>query len=146
MLKEITRSGTARRASRELDRSDLFGKTGTTNDAQDAWFVGYQPTRVAAVWVGYDNPRNLGEHATGSGLALPIWIDYMAPTLKDVPQASLVPPPGMVSEGGEWYYQEFTPGNGIDSIGLDEVATLPGAITPAVDQSERKDILQMFRE
>ena len=146
MLKEITRSGTARRASRELDRSDLFGKTGTTNDAQDAWFVGYQPTRVAAVWVGYDNPRNLGEYATGSGLALPIWIDYMAPTLKDVPQASLVPPPGMVSEGGEWYYQEFTPGNGIDSIGLDEVATLPGAITPAVDQSERKDILQMFRE
>ena len=146
MLKEITRSGTARRASRELDRNDLFGKTGTTNDSQDAWFVGYQPTRVAAVWVGYDSPKNLGNHETGSGLALPIWIDYMAPTLASVPEATLVPPPGVVEQGGEWYYSEFTPGHGgIASIGLDGTSEIQTTATPAVNQAERKDILNLFR-
>ena len=146
MLKEITRSGTAQRASRELDRHDLFGKTGTTNDSQDAWFVGYQPTRVAAVWVGYDTPRNLGDHETGSGLALPIWIDYMAPTLAAVPEASLVPPPGVVEVGDEWYFEEFKPGKGIASIGLEDRAATNLLDTPAIGQGERKDILQMFKD
>ena len=146
MLKEITRSGTAQRASRELDRHDLFGKTGTTNDSQDAWFVGYQPTRVAAVWVGYDTPRNLGNHETGSGLALPIWIDYMAPTLAAVPEASLVPPPGVVEVGDEWYFQEFTPGKGIASIGLEDRLPAANISAPSVNQNERKDILQLFKD
>jgi penicillin-binding protein 1A len=145
MLKEITRSGTAQRASRELARSDLFGKTGTTNDSQDAWFVGYQPSRVAAVWVGYDSPKNLGNHETGSGLALPIWIDYMAPTLASVPEASLVAPPGVVQSGGEWYYSEYTPDRGIASIGLDASASAGATETPAVDSTERKNILDLFR-
>lgn len=145
MLKEITRSGTAQRASRELERNDLFGKTGTTNDSQDAWFVGYQPTRVAAVWVGYDSPKNLGNHETGSGLALPIWIDYMTPVLRSLPEASLVPPPGVTQVGGEWYFDEFTPGRGIASIGLEEVPAAAAPDTPAVDATERKNILDLFR-
>lgn len=145
MLSEITRSGTAQRASRVLKRSDLFGKTGTTNDSLDAWFVGYQPSRVAAVWVGYDTPKPLGRRETGGGLALPIWIDYMQPTLDNVPEASLVPPPGLTQIGGEWYYDEYTPGKGIASIDMDLLPVSADGATPAVQTEERKNILDLFR-
>lgn len=145
MLSEITRSGTAQRAGRELKRSDLFGKTGTTNDSLDAWFVGYQPTRVAAVWVGYDTPKPLGRHETGGGTALPIWIDYMEPTLANVPEATLMPPPGVTKIGGEWYYDEYTPGKGIDSIDVELTAVPTAGATPKVDTDERKNILDLFR-
>ena len=145
MLSEITRSGTAQRAGRELKRADLFGKTGTTNDALDAWFVGYQPSRVAAVWVGYDTPKPLGRHETGGGLALPIWIDYMEPTLAQIPEATMVPPPGLSSIGGEWYYDEYTPGKGIASIDMDLSPVIPNAQAPALDTDERKNILDLFR-
>ena len=86
MLQDVARAGTAARAQSTLKRSDLYGKTGTTNDAVDAWFVGYQPTLVAAVWMGYDQPRNLGSRETGGGLSLPIWIDFMRTALSGVRQ------------------------------------------------------------
>jgi penicillin-binding protein 1A len=145
MLSEITRSGTAQRARRELKRADLFGKTGTTNDSLDAWFVGYQPTRVAAVWVGYDTPKPLGRRETGGGLALPIWIDYMAPALAQVPEATLLPPPGVTKIGGEWYYDEYTPGRGIDAIGMELSTVSTEGSTPEVQPEERKNILDLFR-
>ena len=87
MLNDVVRSGTAAKASAALGRPDLGGKTGTTNDSMDAWFAGYQPTLVAAVWMGYDTPRNLGARETGGGLILPIWINYMRTALKGVPLA-----------------------------------------------------------
>lgn len=96
MMQDVTRYGTAARVAR-LGRTDLAGKTGTTNEFVDAWFTGYQPSLVAIAWVGFDQPRTLGKNQTGSVVALPIWLDYMETVLKGVPQASREPPPGVVS-------------------------------------------------
>lgn len=84
MMQDVVKHGTAIRAM-SLGRQDLAGKTGTTSDAMDAWFCGFHPALVAVTWVGYDNPRSLGEKETGGGAALPIWIDYMGAILKDIP-------------------------------------------------------------
>jgi penicillin-binding protein 1A len=107
MLNEVTHSGTAARAQAALQRSDLYGKTGTTDNAVDAWFAGFQPGLVAVAWMGYSEPRSLGERESGGGLALPIWIDYMAVTLKGVPVATLAPPPGLMRVGDDWLYDEY---------------------------------------
>jgi len=120
MLKDVARYGTAARAA-SLNRTDVAGKTGTTNDSHDAWFAGYAGGLVAVGWVGFDQPRQLGVRETGGGLALPIWIDYMAGALKGVPEVTRDTPPGVVQVNGEVYLQEFEPGQGIASLGLDEV-------------------------
>lgn len=86
VLNEVTLRGTGVRATRTLKRSDLAGKTGTTNDQNDAWFSGYHEKAVAVVWVGYDDHLPLGNSETGAGTALPIWIDYMKEVLKDEPE------------------------------------------------------------
>jgi penicillin-binding protein 1A len=159
LLQEIARTGTAARAQSTLKRPDLFGKTGTTNDAVDAWFVGFQPTLVAAAWVGYDTPRNLGSRETGGGLSLPIWIDFMKEALKDVPQTQYEPPAGVINVGGDWYYEEFGPGRGVSALGLNdpwpgrpELALPPGesgsggpppSVPPPPD--DRRSILDLFR-
>ena len=83
LLNEVTRSGTAARAQGTLKRTDLYGKTGTTNDSMDAWFAGYQPTLAAVTWIGYDTPRKMGSNETGGGLSLPVWIAFMEHALKD---------------------------------------------------------------
>ena len=140
LLNEVTRSGTAANAQRLLKRRDLYGKTGTTNDAMDAWFAGYHPSLVGVVWIGYDNPRKLGSRETGGGLALPVWIDLMQQALQDVPVAEVSPPPGVVQdEEGLWTYEEFAGGGGVRSVGLED--TLPEA--PTAD--ERSGILDLFR-
>ncbi|GAA6143351.1 PBP1A family penicillin-binding protein [Hydrogenophaga sp. 5NK40-0174] len=120
LLQEVTRSGTAAKARGLLQRPDVYGKTGTTNDARDAWFVGYQPSVVAAAWVGYDIPKKLGRRETGGGLSLPIWVDYMRVALKDKPVESYSAPRGVMQVGGEWYYEEFGPGFGVYGLGLDD--------------------------
>jgi penicillin-binding protein 1A len=135
LLNEITRTGTASRAQTRLARPDVYGKTGTTNDAVDAWFVGFHPTLTAAVWLGYDTPRNLGLQATGSSLALPIWIDFMALALNNIPINEKPIPEGVVFTAGEWFYQEFRPGLGIKSIGVTEPTQqefnpIPGFVQP----------------
>jgi penicillin-binding protein 1A len=118
LMQEITRSGTAARAQRDLKRPDLYGKTGTTNDAIDTWFNGFHPTLVAVVWMGYDNPRSLGDRETGGGLSLPVWINFMDTALKGVPVMEPTAPEGLVNVGGEWYYEEFARGSGVASLGL----------------------------
>jgi penicillin-binding protein 1A len=148
LLQEITRSGTAARAQASLKRTDLYGKTGTTNDSMDAWFVGYQPTVVAAAWVGYDTPRNLGSRETGGGLSLPIWIDYMAEALKGAPIQTDALPPGIIQVGGEWFFEEFGPGNGVRGLGLND--PWPGkpsdeAVGPAPEGEDKRSILDLFR-
>ncbi|MFY0057029.1 penicillin-binding protein, partial [Acinetobacter baumannii] len=81
---------------------DLAGKTGTTNDYLDAWFCGYQPSRVTVAWIGFDNPRTLGRGETGGSAALPMWVDYMRHALKDVPEQRLPLPDGLISiDAGE---------------------------------------------
>ncbi|MBE7366356.1 penicillin-binding protein 1A [Ramlibacter pallidus] len=118
LMQEITRSGTAARAQRDLKRPDLYGKTGTTNDAIDTWFNGFHPTLVAVVWMGYDTPRSLGDRETGGGLSLPVWISFMETALKGVPVMEPAAPEGVVNVGGEWFYEEYARGNGVGSLGL----------------------------
>jgi penicillin-binding protein 1A len=150
LLQEITRSGTAARAQSTLKRPDLYGKTGTTNDSVDAWFVGYQPGVVGATWVGYDTPRNLGSRETGGGLSLPIWIGYMNEALKGVPVDEIGPPAGVINVGGEWYFEEYGPNQGVRGLGLNE--PLPGAapamggpVPRPMEPSDRRSILDLFR-
>jgi len=119
MLRSVVRFGTATRA-KSLKRNDLAGKTGTTNDSHDAWFAGYQPTVAAVAWVGFDQPRKLGDRETGGGLALPIWVDYMATALKGVPEAGENPPRGVVRLDSEYYLSETRPGQGVATIGVED--------------------------
>ncbi|ATE61270.1 penicillin-binding protein 1A [Thauera sinica] len=96
MMQDVVRSGTATRA-RALNRSDLAGKTGTTNDYLDAWFCGYGGDVVAVAWMGYSQPRNLGRGETGGAAALPIWIDYMRTALNDAPPREHPLPGGLLA-------------------------------------------------
>lgn len=119
LLRDVTRVGTAARAA-ALKRGDLAGKTGTTNDSHDAWFAGYGGGIVGVGWVGFDQPRPLGERETGGGLALPIWIGYMGVALKDRPERWLPMPDGVVTIGGEVYLADFPPGQGVAAVGLED--------------------------
>jgi penicillin-binding protein 1A len=146
LLQEVTRSGTAAKARAQLQRDDIYGKTGTTNDSHDAWFAGYSPTVTAITWIGYDNPKSLGDRETGGGLSLPVWISFMQTALKGVPVSEPQAPDGVVNRGGDWFYDEYTKGAGITSLGLDgnkgEVTTKP---TGSTVEQERKSILDLFR-
>lgn len=115
MMKDVVRRGTAAKAL-TLGRSDLAGKTGTTNEYVDAWFCGYQPTLVGISWIGFDQPKKLGSGETGGVLALPMWIDYMKVALKGVPEQYMAPPTGLVrvkpsfeKEGDDLIYEEHLP-------------------------------------
>jgi penicillin-binding protein 1A len=121
MMQDVVKHGTAIRAM-QLGRDDLAGKTGTTNDSIDAWFCGFQQTVVGISWIGFDQPRSLGDKETGGGAALPMWINYMEKVLKGVPQAAYTMPDNMVAipinenglhdENGariEYFYQENVP-------------------------------------
>jgi penicillin-binding protein 1A len=142
LLQEVTRSGTAAKAQAALKRPDIYGKTGTTNESLDAWFAGFHPSLVSVVWIGYDNPRKLGDRETGGGLALPVWIDYMTYALKGVPVTEPSPPEGVVNIGGEWFYEEFSPGQGVSTLGMEE--TVPAAPTAPNDE-EKRGILDLFK-
>jgi penicillin-binding protein 1A len=87
MMRDVVRRGTATRAAITLKRGDLAGKTGTTNDYVDAWFCGYHPSLVGIAWIGFDQPRRLGDGETGGTAALPIWIGYMEKALNGVPES-----------------------------------------------------------
>ena len=141
LLQEVTKTGTAAKARIELKRSDIFGKTGTTNDSMDTWFAGFHQSLVAVVWMGYDTPRKLGDKETGGSLSLPVWIDFMKTALKGVPTQELVVPEGLVNSGGEWFYEEFTRGTGVRSLGMEDKT--PSTTTP--DEAEKSSILDLFR-
>ena len=142
LLQEVTRSGTAFRAQQVLKRNDIYGKTGTTNDSMDAWFAGYHPTLTAVTWIGYDTPRKLGDRETGGGLSLPVWISYMQNALKNTPITPLSVPAGVVSESGDWFFQEFTHATGVTHLGIEghDATGETGA------DAEKKKILDMFKE
>ena len=96
MMRDVIRRGTGRRAL-ALGRSDLAGKTGTSNDRRDAWFSGFNRELVATAWVGFDQERTLGNREEGSRTALPMWIYFMAEALKGVPESPLPRPSGIVT-------------------------------------------------
>ena len=123
LLQDVVRSGTATRAM-QLGRTDLGGKTGTTNEFVDAWFCGFGTGLVAVSWIGFDNPHTLGHNETGGQAALPMWITYMGRAMKGVEELPKSVPEGVVQvrinpESGlreadgrgipEYFYQEFLP-------------------------------------
>ena len=168
LLQSVIRNGTGARAYRALRRDDIYGKTGTTNDSYDTWFAGFQPHMVGIAWIGYDNPRQLGVRGeTGGSLSLPVWTAYMQAVLKGVPVAKSKPPEGVAMIDGEWYYDDFTPGRAVASLGMDSApaatsgqmvapGTVPGfggsvpaeaavIAPPPADSQKRNRILDFFR-
>jgi penicillin-binding protein 1A len=116
----------------------VAGKTGTTNDNRDAWFVGYTPTVLTAVWVGYDTPKTLGGKATGGHTALPIWMQYMA---KASPKADDRAWPG----GGNVVYATIDETTGRLSAGGRSMpflpGTVPGGVMAEAGQKTTEDLL-----
>ena len=96
MLKDVIQRGTGRRA-RALERTDIAGKTGTTDNAADTWFNGYSPDVATSVWVGFPDHAPLGKREYGSNNPLPIWIDYMRTALDGLPESHPTQPPGVLS-------------------------------------------------
>jgi penicillin-binding protein 1A len=106
-----------------LNRADLAGKTGTTNENVDAWFCGYNAAIVGVAWIGFDQPKTLGANETGAVAALPIWTAYMGKVLKGTPPAEMPQPDGILAvridagsglrddtgEITEYFYSEFPP-------------------------------------
>jgi len=122
LLRDVIAYGTATRAQ-SLGRKDLAGKTGTTNEMVDAWFCGYNAATVGVGWIGFDQPKTMGNNETGAAAALPIWISYMGKVLKGTPEALLPMPEGIIAakvnaesglrdEGSsltDYFYAEFPP-------------------------------------
>jgi penicillin-binding protein 1A len=143
LMQDVIRRGTATGALK-LGRNDIAGKTGTTNEHHDAWFAGFQATRVAVAWMGYDQPRPLGSGETGGGTALPIWVRYMSEVLRATPEMPFTMPAGVVTaqinpqtgvsvEAGqgvsEFFFQEFAPGAQANPPpALAEPPSMPGKI------------------
>jgi len=94
MMQGVVARGTGARAGAGLNRA-IAGKTGTTQDFNDAWFVGFTPDLVAAVWIGFDTPTTLGEKETGGAIAAPVWHDFMAVALANRPSLTFPMPPGV---------------------------------------------------
>jgi penicillin-binding protein 1A len=95
VMTDVIQRGTAQ-AAKSLGRRDLAGKTGTTNDRRDAWFVGYNADVAAAAWIGFDQERSLGDNEEGGRTALPMWVGFMQEALRDRPEHRLPEPPGVV--------------------------------------------------
>ena len=120
MLKQVVRSGTATSA-KKLGRTDIGGKTGTTNDFKDAWFSGFNQNLVTSVWVGFDQPRTLGKRESATKVALPIWIDFMEVALKDMPQTNLIKPDNVRQEDEEVFIVSNRPEYKDKSFVLDSI-------------------------
>jgi membrane carboxypeptidase/penicillin-binding protein len=98
MLQDVARRGTASSLQRQGLPMELAGKTGTTNDSHDAWFVGFSSSLVAGVWIGFDEPQTIRNDASGSRMALPIWADFMRRTARRLPAEPFARPSGLRTE------------------------------------------------
>ena len=123
LLKNNIAHGTAARAL-SLNRSDIGGKTGTTNNAYDAWFAGYQNRLIAVAWMGFDQPKNLGSREFGGGLALPIWISYMQTALHNQPIEDR-PVPATITFADGYYSYIDAPVAIVPSIGMETTTAIP---------------------
>ncbi|MFJ2987238.1 penicillin-binding protein 1A [Collimonas sp. NPDC087041] len=151
MLQDVVKSGTGHGA-KVLGRSDAAGKTGTSNNAYDAWFAGYSSGVVSVVWLGYDQPQSLGA-TTGGALALPIWSRYMQVALEGRPEQIRNQPPGLTFTDGDYVYSEYLKGSCLDDgnafiqSGFKCESNLAAA-SPSTDTlgaaRERDQILKLF--
>jgi penicillin-binding protein 1A len=132
MMQGVVQRGTAMIVA-ALGRP-VAGKTGTTNDVLDAWFVGFTPDLAVSVWVGFDKPRTLGPQEQGGTTAAPIFLDFMRSALKDVPPRNFTQPKGVVAmragTGYEYYKRGTEPGTArgrtIDTDTAEDPGTKPG--------------------
>jgi len=125
MLQDVTRRGTAASLQRQGLPMEVAGKTGTTNESRDAWFVGFSSSVVVGVWIGFDDPQTIRSDASGSRIALPIWADFMRRTAQRLPADPFPRPPKLRSElmcsvsyhraldGCPSYVEYFKPGDDI---------------------------------
>ena len=120
MLKQVVRTGTAT-AAKKLGRTDIGGKTGTTNDFKDAWFSGFNKNLVTSVWVGFDQPKTLGKRESATKVALPIWIDFMELALKDMPLTNLTKPDNVRQEDDDVFIVSNRPEFKDKSFVLDSI-------------------------
>ena len=151
LLQSVAQRGTGAKTN-VLKRTDIGGKTGTTNDSRDAWFAGYQHTLTAIAWIGYDNPRSLGDKETGGGLALPVWVEYMGRALKGVPEYKMPRPTGVAHTRLGAVLRRVHAGQ---RLRLDGRRQSGGAATPRasagaaapeqVGEQEKQDIMNLFR-
>ncbi|MGV0878616.1 penicillin-binding protein 1A [Martelella sp. FLE1502] len=145
MMEGVVQRGTAASAVK-LDRP-VAGKTGTTNDEKDAWFVGFTPNLVAGLYIGFDQPATLGRHGTGGGLAAPIFNEFMTNALKTLPKENFIEPEGMTNiavnrstgmrasgSGPNVIMEAFKPGSG------------PAEAFDVIDMSSYKSPEQILRE
>ena len=144
MMRDVVRRGTGRRA-RALERQDLAGKTGTSNDNRDAWFSGFNGDLLATVWVGFDQERSLGRFEEGGRTALPIWIYFMQEALEGAPEAPLPRPRRIVSarvspESGLL----APPGEGDAIFELFREDALPGASRGAASGNAEDEEEELF--
>jgi penicillin-binding protein 1A len=128
LLQGVVSRGTAVKAN-SLKRSDLAGKTGTTNDAFDAWFAGYASQVVGITWVGFDSPKSLGDKETGGGVALPIWIEYMAKILPNIPEEVRKAPPSPPKAEG-------------DTATPDDAAAAEDGVTPTTLANDAAELVK----
>jgi penicillin-binding protein 1A len=156
MMRDVVRSGTGYMASQRLGRSDLAGKTGTTNDAMDGWFAGYGADTVAVAWMGYDKPRSLGTREYGGTLALPIWTDYMREALRGKAEARRPVPEGLTQVDGDWMYQEYADvgaTNAVHSVDIKEAPSFlekifgsaAAPVAPTAAEEEKKKFDDLYR-
>jgi len=148
MLREVFMSGTATHAKALAEKYPLAGKTGTTNDFVDAWFIGFTPGITCGVWVGFDDHRSLGPKEEGAKAALPIWMEFMEAALKDRPVADFAHSPLLrnpeqvreilASAGAE---QLLAGGTNTTSAGGGETAEAPPPGTPAAKESQTSNSL-----
>ncbi|HFC8831258.1 TPA: penicillin-binding protein 1A [Neisseria subflava] len=128
IMQDVVRVGTARGAA-ALGRSDIAGKTGTTNDNKDAWFVGFNPSVVTAVYIGFDKPRSMGRAGYGGTIAVPVWVEYMRFALKGTSVKPMKAPEGVVANGGEVYMRERMTTS--SDLALDNSGVAPRPAQPA---------------
>ncbi len=139
MIHNVAKWGTAARATASLKRTDIAGKTGTSNNAFDVWFVGYAGSQIGAVWMGYDQPRSLGKKAQGAALALPVWIDYMKDAVKNDPEIIREKPEGVTEEeNGDFYITSRK--DAIVSLGVDESVQEADPLDDIINNSVRGQI------
>ena len=131
LLNGVATQGTGRRAGNALKRADIGAKTGTTNDALDAWFAGYAGEIAAVGWMGYDQPKSLGANAYGAGLVLPVWVNYMKAVLKDAPEYYRPQPADVVKIDGMPFYADQV-GDTVQTLGLGET-TSPEEVDPIAE-------------
>lgn len=134
MLRSVIEEGTAKAAAHKLGRP-AAGKTGTSNNARDAWFVGYTPDAVAGVWVGYDDQRPLGRGESGAKAALPIWMDVMKSLTDGRPAAEFPVPPGVEhvridKKTGKRAYDGIPDADALDEVFLEGTAPTETALPP----------------